>query len=301
VTIVDIGDEPRHRVARAALPEARWIDLDLLEVDPSEVLGDCDRVIHLAGRPGVQTSWGTGFAEHLSANTLLTQRLLEAALVTRPERVVLASSSSVYGNIPEGLAHEDRVLKPLSPYGVSKAAVETLMGAYVARGASVVALRFFTVYGRGQRPDMALHRIIEAGLGGPAFELRGSGCQARDFTHVDDVAAAIEASLFAPVAPGTVCNVGAGRPVSLTELISTVERQLGREVPVTRVPAANGDPSRTAADPVRARRLLGWSPSVSLEDGVADQIRHQLPSKAAAEVDPAQDGQIRPRFVGSAA
>lgn len=279
VTVADHGTEPRHHRARAALGDARLLDVDLLAVDLVDlvdVLAGVDRVVHLAGRPGVQTSWGAGFERHLAANTLLTQRLLEAALVTRPRRVVLASSSSVYGDIPDGRADEDHPTRPLSPYGVSKAAAEALVGTYVARGVDAVSLRFFTVYGRGQRPDMALHRIIDAALGGPVFALRGSGRQTRDLTHVDDAAAAIDAALFAAVPAGTVCNVGGGRPVSLTGLIGTVERQLGRVVPRQRVDSADGDPSRTSADTSRACRLLGWSAAVDLADGVADQIAHQL-------------------------
>ncbi len=276
VLAVDAGDEPRHHRARAALVEADWVHADLLTIDLVELLDGVDAVVHLAGRPGVQTSWGHGFDDHLAGNPLLTQRLLEAALVTRPRRLVVASSSSVYGDIPDGLAAEDHPLRPLSPYGVSKLAVEALLHAYVARGVDAVALRFFTVFGRGQRPDMALHRMIDAALGGPPFPMRGDGRQARDITHVDDVAAAIVAALSAPIRPRTAVNVGAGRPVSVTDLIERVEAHLLCSVPIVPLTEASGDPSRTAADTRLARRLLGWAPRVGLAEGIADQIEHHV-------------------------
>ena len=284
VTIADYGDSPRHERARAELGDAEWVTDDLLELDLVDLLEGFSHVVHLAGRPGVQTSWGEGFTDHLNLNPLLTQRLLEAAVVTQPDRLVLASSSSVYGDIGDGFAAETRPLRPLSPYGVSKAAVESLMGAYTARGVDAVALRFFTVYGRGQRPDMAIHRIIDAALGGPEFPLRGSGHQARDFTHVDDAATAIEAALFRSVDPGTTLNVGSGRPVPLLTLIKEVERHLGCRVPIMRVGEVSGDPSRTAADSSQAHRLLGWVATRALAEGVADQVRHHPERRAPATI-----------------
>lgn len=275
VVETDLGAEERHDAGRFAAPTARHLRVDLHRVDLDELLGDVDAVAHLAGRPGVQTSWESGFAGHVEDNVLLTQRLLESARRTGVGRVVVASSSSVYGDVGDGLAAEDRPLAPLSPYGATKATVEHLVHAYAARGVDAVALRFFTVYGRRQRPDMAVARLIEAALGGDPFPLRGDGLQERDLTHVDDVAAATAAALVRPVAPGTICNVGAGRPTSLRAIIDLVAERLG-PVPVVDVPAAPGDPRRTAADPSAARRLLGWRPTVSLADGISDQIEHRL-------------------------
>lgn len=282
VIVADHGDDLRHRRAHLALADLDIHTSDLAHTDLTRLLEGVDRVIHLAGRPGVQSSWGAGFAHHLDGNVGLTQRLLEAALEAPVARVVVASSSSVYGETAGGLASEDAPLAPTSPYGVSKAAVELLVRTYAERGVPVVALRYFTVYGRGQRPDMALHRIIDAALGGDPFPQRGSGRQQRDFTHVDDAAAATEAAIFAPLAPGTICNVGGGRPVRLASLISAVGLQLGRSVPVIAQPPAPGDPGRTAADPRLAAALLGWSPRVSLADGIADQIRHHRTAVFAA-------------------
>ncbi|MBS1265536.1 MAG: dTDP-glucose 4,6-dehydratase [Acidimicrobiaceae bacterium] len=274
VTVADNGNGSRHAAARRAITDAEWVDVDLHDVDLVDLMSGFAYVVHLAGRPGVQTSWRMGFVDHLHDNILVTQRVLEAAIVTRPRQVLLASSSSVYGDVPAGLVSEGAPLSPLSPYGVSKAATEMLMDAYVKRGVPAAALRLFTVYGRGQRPDMALHRIIDAGLGGPAFELRGSGRQVRDFTHVDDIAAAIAAVVGTSVDPGTVLNIGSGRPVELRALIAAVEHHLDRPVPVVKVAAAPGDPMRTAADTSLARTILGWTPTTTLEAGIADQVLH---------------------------
>ena len=257
------------------LAGAELLQADLAGLDLRRVLSRVDAVVHLAGSPGVQTSWAGGFARHLHGNVALAQRLLDAALDTRVGRLVLASSSSVYGDTGTAAAHEDRGHAPISPYGATKAAMELLVGAYAARGVPAVALRYFTVYGRRQRPDMAVHRMIAAALGGTAFPLRGDGTQERDLTHVDDVVAATLAALERPLRPGTVCNVGGGRPVPLHDVIDLVGRLTGNPVPTTRVSPAPGDPARTAADIDRAAALLGWRPRVSLADGLRDQIAWQ--------------------------
>lgn len=274
VLVVDNGDDLRQRRAVAGLAGARFVDADLRTCDLLTMLDGIDRVVHLAGKPGVQTSWGNGFRGHLEDNAGMTQRLLEAALDVDVRSIVVASSSSVYGDVRYGFATEERPVAPLSPYGVSKAAVELLVRAYAARGVPAVALRFFSVYGRGQRPDMALARIIDSISGGEPFPLRGSGEAMRDLTHVDDVSAATQAALFADLAPGAICNVGTGAPVSVATMIETVSRHFGRPVPVVSQPEAAGDPGRTAADRSLARRLLQWEPTVSLADGIADQIAH---------------------------
>lgn len=247
---------------------------DLQRTDLRRLLRGVDRVVHLAGTPGVQTSWAEGFGAHLDGNLLLTQRLLEAALDAPLRRVVLASSSSVYGDVPRGATAEDAPVAPVSPYGVTKAGVELLARTYAGRGVATTSLRYFTAYGRGQRPDMAVARMLDAVDGGPPFPLRGDGQQVRDLTHVDDVVAGTLAALDAPLAPGTVLNIGSGRPVALRDLLVAVGRAVGRPVPVVPVSAAAGDPSRTHADVSRAAELLGWTPSVALGDGLADQVEH---------------------------
>ncbi|MFV0258745.1 MAG: NAD-dependent epimerase/dehydratase family protein [Acidimicrobiales bacterium] len=281
VITLDRGMGRRHHRTRNRLAAARHLIADLdptrpgadpSPVDPAVVLRSVDRVVHLAGRPGVQTSWGPGFGDHLVDNLAVTQRLLEAAAEVGVDRMVVASSSSVYGQIASGLAAEDAPLRPRSPYGVAKAGVEQLVGVYAEIGVPVVALRYFTVYGRGQRPDMAVARMIDAAGGGPPFPVRGHGRQQRDLTHVDDVASATVAALFADLEPGWVANVGSGRPVGMTELLGKVAVAAGRPVPTVAAAAAPGDPDRTAADTSRARRDLGWRPRVELAAGLADQV-----------------------------
>ncbi|MFV0524734.1 MAG: NAD-dependent epimerase/dehydratase family protein [Acidimicrobiales bacterium] len=283
VITADRGTEPRHERARSRLAGAHHLvgDLGVASggmgggrpgVDLPGLLGSVDRVVHLAGRPGVQTSWGTGFRGHVDDNLVVTQGLLEAASEAGVDRVVVASSSSVYGQIATGRASEDVPLRPRSPYGVAKAGVEQLVGVYAGLGLSAVALRYFTAYGRGQRPDMAVARMIAATRGGPPFPVRAPGRQQRDLTHVDDVAAATVAALFADLPPGWVANVGSGRSVALGEILRRVAVATGRRVPTVAVPAAPGDPDRTAADISRAGRDLGWRPRVDLAAGLDDQV-----------------------------
>ena len=161
---------------------------------------------------------------------------------------------------------------PTSPYGASKAAMELLARVYAARGVPVVSLRYFSVYGRRQRPDMALQRILHAGLGGPVFRLRGDGRQQRDLTHVDDIVEATLAAAAADLAGGTVLNVGSGRPQELRHVLDVATQVLGRPVPVAASHALVGDVAATWADTRRTAELLGVTPKVRLEDGIADQL-----------------------------
>ncbi|HUG86031.1 MAG TPA: NAD-dependent epimerase/dehydratase family protein, partial [Euzebya sp.] len=223
------------------------------------------------------------FDAHLQANVGLAQRMLEAALDVGIGRLLLASSSSVYGE-GSGAAptSEPTTTAPISPYGATKAATELLVGAYAARGVPAVSLRYFTVYGRLQRPDMALHRLIDAGLGGPPFPLRGDGSQVRDMTHVDDIVDGTVAAMGAALQPGTVLNLGSGRPLALRDVHEACATVLCRPIPVTRVAAAPGDPQHTWADIGRARHLLGWQPRVQLAEGIADQVAWQRSSLGTA-------------------
>lgn len=285
--LLDAGHDV-HVVDRAALPRTaaalrelsghpcadrlRVTRADLADVDLVPLLRDADVLVHLAGQPGVQTSWGDGFGDHVTDNVLVTQRVLEAALATDVPRVVVASSSSVTGHAPDGPVAEDVPVAPLSPYGVTKTTVEQLCATYARRGVPTVALRFFTVYGRHQRPDMAVARMAAALAGGPPFPLRGDGSQERDWTHVDDIAEGVLAASGRDLPPGTVCNVGSGRPVPLSQVLRLVGELAGRPVPLVRVPTVPGDPGRTWACTRRAARLLGHRARVDLRDGLADQL-----------------------------
>lgn len=250
-----------------------FTDVDLRDGELTGVVAERDAVFHLAAIAGVRASWARGFRDYVENNILATQRVLEAVRQTTRPRVVYASSSSVYGKAVRELTHEDDTKRPHSPYGVSKLSGEHLCETYAdAFGLEIVALRYFSVYGPRQRPDMAVHRIIEAGLTGSTFDLYGSGKQVRDMTFVSDV---VEASLRAAephVPSGTVCNVAGGAMVSLREIIDMVQELSGRHVPTRRMPTQPGDVERTGADPVRSRDALGWHPQIGLRDGIRRQI-----------------------------
>jgi UDP-glucuronate 4-epimerase len=247
------------------LPVAR---VDLAE-DPLD-LADVDGVYHLAGQPGVR-SFGAAFPTYVRQNVLATQRVLEAS-VHEGARVVLASSSSVYGDAAAYPTPEDTVPRPISPYGVTKLAAEHLGYAYGrAFGVESVVLRYFNVFGPRQRPDMAFTRIALCLAEGRPFELFGDGTQSRSFTYVDDV---VEATILAmKSAPaGSTYNVGGGDEVSLLHAIETLGRIAGRRLEVVRALRVDGDALRTSADTTRIR-ALGWEPSTSFDQGLEAQWR----------------------------
>jgi UDP-glucuronate 4-epimerase len=253
------------------------LELDLARTDLDDVLAGADAVIHLAAQPGVRLSWSEGFAIYVERNISASQRLLEAARRTRVPRLVLASSSSVYGNAAEQPITEDAPTRPFSPYGVTKLAMEHLASAYGANwGLSTVVLRYFTVYGPGQRPDMGLHRFIAAVAAGRPVAVYGDGEQVRDFTYVADAAAATLAAVEADVAPASVFNVAGGSPATVNDLLRLVAEHVGRPPDTRHLPTQAGDVRATHGAIDRARRALGWQPVVSLDDGVKLQVVHQL-------------------------
>jgi UDP-glucose 4-epimerase len=243
--------------------------VDLATADAPRILDGCDVVFHLAAEPGVRTSWGRRFDRFVHNNVEATQRLLEA-LRTRPgTRLVYASSSSVYGESERLPTHEDAPPRPLSPYGVTKLAGEQLCRVYhVNHDVEAVALRFFTVYGPRQRPDMAFRRFCEAAARGGSIELFGDGRQSRDFTYVTDVVTAIRAAAAAEGASGRAYNVGGGAPVSLNAALEQLASIAGRPLDVQRAGRESGDVLHTAADVTRARDELGFEPVTDLETGL---------------------------------
>jgi UDP-glucuronate 4-epimerase len=255
----------------------RGYELDLARVDLDDVPAGADAVIHLAAQPGVRLSWSEGFALYVDRNISASQRLLEAVRRTHVPRLVLASSSSVYGNATARPITEDAPTRPFSPYGVTKLAVEHLAAAYGANwGVSTVVLRYFTLFGPGQRPDMALHRFIGAVAAGRPVTVYGDGEQVRDFTYVSDAAAATLVAINADVAPASVFNVAGGSPATVNDLLRLVSERV-RRPPITRHLAAQaGDVRATHGSVARARRELGWRPEVSLDDEVKRQVVHQL-------------------------
>jgi UDP-glucuronate 4-epimerase len=249
---------------------ARGLDVRRLDLAEDELdFAGVDGVFHLAGQPGVRASF-TDFAAYLSRNVLATQRIFEAAAAAGI-RVVFASSSSVYGDAERYPTAEDVAPRPISPYGITKLACENLASAYAkAAGLDAVTLRYFTVYGPRQRPDMAFTRIVTALAEGRPFELYGDGSVSRGFTYVDDaVRATVAAMEHAP--GGAVYNVGGGTEASMREAIALYERIAGRPLDVRVLPAAAGDPRRTSADTTKIRADLGWEPRVGLEQGLQAQ------------------------------
>jgi nucleoside-diphosphate-sugar epimerase len=244
-----------------------------LVTDDLDPLAEADVVVHLAGRPGVRSSWGVGRADTERDNVRATGRLLAAceAPVARP-RVVVASSSSVYGSAGVRPHTERDPLRPASPYAESKAEVERLTAQAAERGLPAVVLRFFSVYGPRQRPDMAFHRFIEAGLRGRPLPVLGDGGQSRAFTHVSDIVAATLAAATTDLSPGTVLNIGHPEPVPVREAIALLAGLLGVRPRVRHHAAVPGDAARTWADSGAAARLLGWSAGVNLAAGLADQL-----------------------------
>ena len=204
------------------------------------LLRGCARVYHLAAQAGVRASWGSSFEVYTRNNVLATQQLLEACVAAEAPKVIYASSSSVYGDQDELPLREDMVPRPLSPYGVTKLAGEHLCGLYHANhGLDTVSLRFFTVYGPRQRPDMAFHKFIQAMLEGRKIVMYGDGTQTRDFTYVDDIVEGLVLAQKAP--PGAVINLGGGNRVSLAEAIATLGEVMGVEPRLDVQPVEAGD------------------------------------------------------------
>ncbi|CAL9677866.1 UDP-N-acetylglucosamine 4-epimerase (plasmid) [Streptomyces sp. enrichment culture] len=257
-------------------PCFRLVQGDLVTDEIKPWVDGADAVFHLAAIPGVRPSWGDGFGEYVACNVLATQRLMDACVSAGVRRVVLASSSSVYGDaVGRGPLHEGCLTAPLSPYGVTKLAAERLALAYAlapASPTSVVALRYFTVYGPRQRPDMAIGRMLRAVLTGQPLRLYGDGRQRRDFTYVTDAVAATIAAASAE-ATAEALNVGGGDSVSVLDVLSRIAEITGAEVPVHDDRHQPGDVQVTEADLTKARELLGYEPSVSLSEGIERQWR----------------------------
>jgi nucleoside-diphosphate-sugar epimerase len=272
----DYYDPHRKHANLAAVdgqPALSVHQVDLASGDLDPLLDGADVVWHLAGQPGVRLSWD-GFPTYLDCNVLATQRLLEAAKRVGTPRFVYASSSSVYGNAERYPTLETDRPEPFSPYGVTKLAAEHLCVLYAANwGVPTVSLRYFTVYGPRQRPDMATHRLIECALEQQPFRVYGDGEQERAFTFVDDVVDATHRAGTTPdVPPGTVLNVSGRFSCKLRELIDLVGDAVGAPVPLDRLPAVAGDALKTGGSTERIEALLGWQASTSLEDGVAAQV-----------------------------
>ncbi|MEY2420398.1 MAG: UDP-glucuronate 4-epimerase [Acidimicrobiaceae bacterium] len=268
-----------ERVAKEAnLSDARRSDrfelteTDLRNGDIDELLDGIDVVFHQAAQAGVRLSWSDGFADYAGHNILATQRLLEAAKRAGGTKVVYASSSSVYGNALTYPTDEDDLPQPHSPYGVTKLAAEHLCNLYAANWhLPTVSLRYFTVYGPRQRPDMAIHRLLAAAISGEPFPLYGDGSAVRDFTYVDDVVNANIAAADHDCAPGTVVNIAGGSSITMTDLLSLAAEIVGQAPTIDHQSSQPGDVARTGGTTERARILLDWKPSTDLRTGLTVQ------------------------------
>jgi UDP-glucose 4-epimerase len=263
-------------------PRLTLIEDDLVSAPLESLVSGAQGVFHLAAQPGVRDSWGSSFAIYTRDNLLATQRVFEAS-ADAGVRVVFASSSSVYGDAACFPTHEESAVMPVSPYGVTKLACEHLGLAYAAAAAhlDLVRLRYFSVYGPRQRPDMAFARIVDCLLERRAFPLLGSGAQVRDFTYVADVVdASLAAMAHAPA--GAAYNVGGGTPTSLADAIALCEHLTGSVLICDRQPASPGDAVRTLADTARITAEVGWRPRTGLEAGLSAQVAWQMDRGAVA-------------------
>lgn len=251
---------------------------DLLKMDLAPLLDGVEYVVHLAGQPGVRESWSQ-FPAYLKGNLQTTQRLLEALREQPLKKFVLASTSSVYGDAPMP-AREDGPTLPVSPYGLTKLAAEQLCELY-GRTAGIpwVALRYFTVYGPRQRPDMAFSRWLTAALTGAPIQIYGDGSQLRDFTYVGDAVMATQRAALNPVV-GVPINVGGGSALTIRKAIRLIAAITGRPVRIQHLPPAPGDMRETRADTERLWQEVGFLPSTPLEDGLWEQYKWLLTRRA---------------------
>jgi nucleoside-diphosphate-sugar epimerase len=251
----------------------RFVEARLQDADLRRLLDGVTHVFHLAAQAGVRKSWGRDFRTYTENNVDASQQLLESCVGLPIERFVYASSSSIYGDNASIPMREDARPQPVSPYGVTKLAAEQLCYLYhVNHGVPTTSLRYFTVYGPRQRPDMGFHRFIRAALGQEPIALYGDGEQTRDFTFVTDAVAATAAAGERGV-PGRAYNIGGGSRVSINQVLEMIGQVAGRPLQVRREPAQLGDMRDTFADTALAREDLGFAPSVSLEEGIKAEYR----------------------------
>ena len=263
-------EDIKKRNIAGALKQKRFqfIEADILDL---KEFPQVDYVFHQAAQPGVRGSWGDKFEIYVRNNILLTQKLLEFYKDKNLKKFVYASSSSIYGDAELPLK-EETAPRPVSPYGMTKLAGENLCYLYHrSYGMPVVSLRYFTVYGPRQRPDMAINKLVAAISKGDEFDIFGDGEQTRDFTYVSDV---VEANLLAAMseASGKVFNIGGGNRITVNALVELVSRLLGKEAKIKHVEAQKGDVRHTWAHIELAKKELGWQPKIDIAEG----LRHYI-------------------------
>ncbi len=249
----------------------KFLSSDLNDLELKKLLSKTDYVFHHAAQAGVRTSWGENFSVYIKNNIEATQKLLEAAKNSRIKKFIYASSSSVYGFCPELPMSETSPLYPFSPYGVSKLAAEHLCFLYFKNyNVPTVSLRFFTVYGPGQRPDMAFHKFFKAIAEDKQITVYGDGKQTRDFTYVDDIIEANFSSLKNGV-PGEIYNIGGGSRKKLEEIFPILESICQKKIKMFREEKQKGDVPHTLADIQKAHKELNYSPQIQLPDGLKEE------------------------------
>ncbi|WP_377475670.1 MAG: NAD-dependent epimerase/dehydratase family protein [Microcoleus anatoxicus] len=261
----------RKNIARFEnYPGFELVEGDILSLNWSSLLSDAKVIFHQAAQAGVRASWGEGFRSYTERNINSTQVLLEAAKnAPRLQKFVYASSSSIYGNAESFPTSENACPQPVSPYGITKLAGERLCGLYYQNfGVPTTSLRYFTVYGPRQRPDMAFHKFFKSILLDQPISIFGDGLQTRDFTFISDCVAANLAAAEVAEAAGEVFNIGGGSRVVLKEVIDTIEQIVDRPIRIEFTETARGDARHTSADVSKAKKILGYQPKVSLEAGL---------------------------------
>lgn len=267
----DIKEHNLHSLAD--FNRFHFIEKDINQLELSPLLSSTDAVFHLAAQAGVRASWGEQFSSYTHNNIEASQRLLEACKGISLGKFIYASSSSVYGACPELPMRESSPLYPYSPYGVSKLAAEHLCGLYYQNfGVPTVSLRFFTVYGPGQRPDMAFHKFLKAQIDDSPISIYGDGTQTRDFTYIDDIISGIIAACERG-RPGEIYNLGGGNRKKLKSIFPILEEITGSPLNIHWEPNQRGDVPHTYASIEKAQHELGFSPKVLLEEGLKKEWR----------------------------
>lgn len=272
----------RNVAAAAKHPDFDFYEVDLVEADLTPLLTGASVVYHLAGQAGVRPSWGSQFDRYVRDNIVATQRLLETLKDLSIDRLVFASSSSVYGEAEMFPTKETALPRPVSPYGVTKLAAEHLALLYWKNfGVPATSVRYFTVYGPRQRPDMGFARFMEALIDGREIEVFGDGEQTREFTYVSD---AVDGTVKAATANvvGQVFNLGGGSRVTVNRVLATLEDISGIKLFRHNLPAMPGDTRHTGASINLARERLGWEPRISLREGMTRQWRWFQETRSAA-------------------
>jgi nucleoside-diphosphate-sugar epimerase len=273
-------------LALRAQSQFHFVEADLCSADLALYLKGVDHVFHHAAQAGVRASWGEAFRVYVDDNVLATQRLLEACRGSTVQRFIYASSSSIYGDIADLPIRESSPMRPVSPYGVTKLAAEHLCYLYRANfGLPTVALRYFTVYGPRQRPDMAFHRFISAIDQGRPITIYGDGEQTRDFTFVGDaVQANIRVLRTDAVRDWHAWNIGGGSRVTVNQVVQLLEQIMGRPARLQHEGVQDGDVRHTWADTSAARKDLGFAPTTTLEEGLQAQVQWQLGQRSEAHL-----------------